>query len=154
MGSRTKGHNRHREEQKKANIGKGGRMKGKLKLVAKTGGIILDNVDGFINPTKEARNKIIENLEDIKKLKGKEVILETNDKNEYYTISPVVEEETIQDNNNLKLKVLRGSIKVLEDVYEEFSNKVTIKFSQSHIIQHSTGETELVLFVYYDGGLQ
>lgn len=125
-------------------------MKGRLKLVAKTGGIILDNVDGFINPVKEARSKIIENLEDIKTFRGKEVILETNDKNEYYTISPVVEEETIQDNNNLKLKVLRGSIKVLEGVYKEFSNKVTIKFSQSHIIQHSTGETEFVLFIYYE----
>ena len=154
MGSRTKGNNRHREEQKKANIGKGGRMKGKLKLVAKTGGIILDNVDGFINPTKEARNKIIENLEDIKKLKGKEVILETNDKNEYYTISPAIEEERIQENNNLKLKVLKGSISLIESQYKTLSGSVTIKFTQSHTIQHTTGETELVLFVYYNGDIQ
>lgn len=129
-------------------------MKGRLKLVAKTGGIILDNVDGFINPTKDARNKIIDNLEDIKKLKGKDVILETNDKNEYYTISLAVEQEDIKDNNNLKLKILKGSISLIQSEYKTLSDNVTIKFTQSHTIQHTTGETELVLFVYYEGGSQ
>lgn len=70
---------------------------GILSVVAKTGGIKLkENPNEWINPTREAKEQVLNNLETIKEWKGKKVSLVMSKKsgfNDYERIS-IIESET------------------------------------------------------------
>ena len=56
---------------------------GILKVVAKTGGIKLADSDEWLNPTPEAKADVLTKLDDVKKLLGKLINLEVNDKGQW-----------------------------------------------------------------------
>lgn len=67
--------------------------KGKLIVVAKTGGIKLEGDDNWINPSKGAKGNVLDNLEKIKGLKGQQVVLTMASDNSFSGIHPAEESQ-------------------------------------------------------------
>ncbi len=76
----------------------------KLEKVSKYGGLILDdNPNEWINPTAEAKDRIKENLENIKSWEGKEVIVQMIDEH-YYSGIQLGDGGTSEDQNSEEAK--------------------------------------------------
>lgn len=71
--------------------------KGVLKVVAKSGGIILEGDEKWFNPSFGAKQNILDNLEDLKKLKGKKVVLLMTDKDYVFEGVSEVKPESVTE---------------------------------------------------------
>jgi len=77
--------------------------KGMLKVLAKTGGIKLDNDDAWINPTPEAKANITERLEEARKLIGKLINLTINENGLWVSMQPAEEQPEPEQQKPVKV---------------------------------------------------
>jgi len=66
--------------------------KGKLSVIAKTGGIKLEGCDDWINPSKTAKENILNSLDKLRSSRGKEVVIVMESENIFKSIQ-IVESE-------------------------------------------------------------
>jgi hypothetical protein len=119
----------------------------KLSYVARTGGIKVESSENWINPADECKETIIDSLETLRKMIGKNVIIELNNKGQYLSISPV--EEVTVNISGMLLKILCGTAEQVESGYRELGEGYRIRYSQSHVVKDDT-KLEHVLYVYYE----
>jgi hypothetical protein len=119
----------------------------KLIYVAKTGGIKVESSENWINPANECKENILNNIESLRNMIGKKVIIELDNSGKYLSISPIKEESVSV--SGMLLKILRGTSEQVESGYRELGEGYRIRYSQSHVIKDDT-KLEHVLYVYYE----
>jgi len=68
---------------------------GILKALSKFGGIKIGNEDVWYNPTSECKKDILAELDEVKKIMGKKIIVKFSDDNKYSSIELVKREKEI-----------------------------------------------------------
>ena len=119
--------------------------KGILKVIAKTGGIKLENEDDWINPTKNFKDYILKNIEMLKKWKGQLIYLEMSDSGGTYKgIGPV---QSHQKNNrsdtlfikNISTEILSYDDRMVVFAKVELSSGICVK-SHGEVLKDSSFE--------------
>jgi len=136
-------------EEQKASM----QITGRLKVIAKTGGVKLEETgDKWINPTATAKGDILQRLNELKKHEGNLIILHLEDDTHYTAIEPK-EEPQSQDTKEEKVQEDKDTSAVQNTGLEpdhiiKISGKDFVTFAGLLDVAHKKGlksiETELV----------
>lgn len=106
---------------------------GKLSVVAKTGGIQLEGEGKWINPAKTAKENILKNLEKLRSVRGKEVVLNMEADNVYKSIQ-IVEPEQKEEAQEEENQVTEERIADAEESAPEAKEKASEEQSEAKAI--------------------